>query len=92
MLECMDGPLMGATKFKEMKSYYVLQEARQSCVCVYEVRWNHLVAKLAAYRRRMRKRGLSSSSFEVISNPQDKRSTKTPIYSGIYQHCGKVEE
>ena len=37
MLEGMDGPLEGATKFKELKPYFVLKEARQSCVCVYEV-------------------------------------------------------
>ena len=36
-------------------------------------RWNHQVAKLAAYRRKMRERGLSSSSYEIISNPQDFR-------------------
>jgi hypothetical protein len=29
MLEGMDGPLVGATKFKELKPYFVLKEARQ---------------------------------------------------------------
>ena len=53
---------LGETKFRELRPFYVKDATRETCMCIYHLRWSEFATGLLNYRHRLRKEKVSTCS------------------------------
>ena len=51
---------MGRTQFRELRPFYVKDATRETCMCIYHLRWAEFSSSLLTYRNQLRKEKVSS--------------------------------
>jgi hypothetical protein len=55
-----EGFHLGQTKFRELRPFYVKDVTRETCMCIYHLRWAEFSSGLLHYRHQLRKEKVSS--------------------------------
>ena len=58
------------TKFRELRPFYVKDATRETCMCIYHLRWTEMANALLKYRQTCRAQGVSTCScnFQTIND------------------------
>ena len=46
------------TKFRELRPFYVKEATRETCMCIYHLRWTEFSSALLKYRSTCRAQGI----------------------------------
>ena len=57
---CFEAFKLGETKFRELRPFYVKDATRETCMCIYHLRWSEFATGLLNYRHRLRKEKVST--------------------------------
>ena len=60
---------LGLTKFRELRPFYVKDATRETCMCIYHLRWKQYCDAMLKYRTTCRQMGIStcSCSFDGLN-------------------------
>ena len=59
---------MSYTYFVDLRPFFVKDETRDTCVCVYHMRWKEFANGIFNYRHSMRSKGISSCNCSIAPN------------------------
>ena len=88
---------LGMTKFRELRPFYVKDATRETCMCIYHLRWKQYCDALLKYRTTCRQMGVSTCScnFDGLNEKFLRQAfvcPKVPGPSGVqkYDNVGCV--
>lgn len=67
-LEFGDGFHCSWKEFLLLRPFYVRKATRETCMCVYHMRWDEFASGLLTYRKTMRQQGVSKCSCSIPQN------------------------
>jgi len=64
---------MSRTIFSELRLFYVKNPTRETCMCIYHMRWSELCSALTTYRHKLREQKITACVCHVPKNGDEMR-------------------
>jgi hypothetical protein len=64
---------MSQTIFSELRPFYVKDPTRETCMCIYHMRWSELCSALTTYRHKLRELKITACDCHVPKNGDEMR-------------------
>ena len=80
---------LGRTKFRELRPFYVKDATRETCMCIYHLRWAEFSSGLLNYRNQLRKEKVSlcNCNFVGLNEKGLRKQLVCPRAEGASHDC-----